>query len=678
MTAPDPPEARRLPAKWRVSRNRDSKWWRSPAAVSLRSTLIGGAVLVILLGIWCLPAAILRTPLREHALDLMLPLLPQRPAAGPDIAIVDIDRDTLARHGPWPWPRARLAELVRAVGSGQPAVVAIDILLDGSDHFSAKALLGNAPPALAAALPDGDRLLADALTIVPSILGFGLDNSATAEDQDLPATPVLTSGAISTPDIWQASGRATPLPELAAAAQGLGALVAAADRDGPIRRVPLLVLAGDTLQPGLAVETIRVAEGATALLVGQDGRLHAGAVTAPLGPDASLRLVQPAPAAWASRTLSAWRIIGEPEAAQSLAGRIVLIGSSAPELGGLRVTPASPATPSVQIQAEALSALLRGEVPYRPAWLGPCEVACALLLGALGLLLAARLRPLWAAAMLLGACLLWSGTAIAAVPLFGLLVDPAGPALIALLTFAVATLTRFARDELNARRLRASFEQHLAPDVVRRIAADPTALRLQGEMREITALFTDIEGFTSMTENAEPTDLVALVDAYFDAAAKIVTEHGGLVGKFVGDAVVAIFNAPVTLENHPQRAVDCALALLAASEQVRASTLGQRLHLGRTRIGLETGMAIVGDVGGSRKLDYTAYGNAMNTAARLEAANKELGSSVCIGPGAAARLDATALHEIGTLTLRGQSSPVRVFTPAALVDGTTSPTPWPA
>jgi adenylate cyclase len=247
-----------------------------------------------------------------------------------------------------------------------------------------------------------------------------------------------------------------------------------------------------------------------------------------------------------------------------------------------------------------------------------------------------------------------------------LLVDPAGPAAIALSGFIAMTLARFARDEWRARKLRASFEQHLAPDVVSRIAADPAALRLRGELREITALFTDIEGFTSMTERADPIDLVALLDAYFDIATRIVTDHGGMIDKIVGDAVHAIFNAPLSLEDHPARAVSCALALLAASEDVRRSTLGQRLGLGRTRIGIETGTAIVGDVGGSRKLDYTAHGNAVNAAARLEAANKQLGSSICIGPGTAARLDPATLQQIGTLTLRGQSQSVNVFTPATI------------
>jgi adenylate cyclase len=225
---------------------------------------------------------------------------------------------------------------------------------------------------------------------------------------------------------------------------------------------------------------------------------------------------------------------------------------------------------------------------------------------------------------------------------------------------------RFVRDEWRARLLRLSFEQHLAPEVVRRIAADPGALRLRGETREITALFTDIESFTSMTERAEPGDLVALLDTYFDVATRIVTDHGGMIDKIVGDAIHAIYNAPFELEDHAGRAVASALALLEASEQVRKSPLGQRLRLGRTRVGIETGPAIVGDVGGSRKLDYTAHGNAMNAAARLEAANKDLGSSICIGPGTAMRLDPATLRQIGTLTLRGQSGQIKVYTPLSL------------
>ena len=393
-----------------------------------------------------------------------------------------------------------------------------------------------------------------------------------------------------------------------------------------------------------------------------DGILHVGDIALPLGGDATLRLV----GSRTVNTISAPVLIDEPEARTMLANRIVLIGSSAPELGGLRVTPRSPATPSVLIQAEAVDAMLRGDVPGRPSWADVAEPIGALALGLVCLLLAVHLRPALAVSLAIMSCLAWAGAAVTAVPVRQLLVDPAGPPIVALFAFAAAVMARFVRDEWRARVLRLSFEQHLAPEVVRRIAADPGALRLRGEMREITALFTDIESFTSMTERAEPSDLVALLDMYFDVATRIVTDHGGMIDKIVGDAIHAIYNAPFELEDHAGRAVASALALLEATEGVRRSPLGQRLRLGRTRVGIETGPAIVGDVGGSRKLDYTAHGNAMNAAARLEAANKDFGSSVCIGPGTAAKLDPATLRQIGTLTPRGQSGEIQVYTPVSL------------
>jgi adenylate cyclase len=592
--------------------------------------------------------------LRERALDLLLSHLPRPADAKSGVLIVDIDRAALSRLGPWPWPRSQLAELVAAAASGQPAVLGLDMLLAGPDRFSAT----------------GDNRLAEALSAGPSLLGFVMDTSANG--RDLETTPILSRTPISMPGLWRANGLVGPFPMLAGAAQGIGALVAAADDDGPIRRIPLLVMTGGVARPGLAVEAVRMQQEAGALMIDPAGRLHVGNLLLPLGGDAALRLSQPPPEAWADRTIPALTVLDDPGAHAAMAGRIVLIGSSAPELGGLVATPASPATPSVQLQAEAIETILRGRMPFRPNWLSHAEVIAAISLGLLCLFVAARLRPVPGAACAALVCLGWTGTAMAAVPAMSWLVDPAGPAFIAVAAFASMALARFAHDERRARLLRASFEQHLAPDVVRRIAADPTALRLRGELREITALFTDVEGFTSMTERADPVDLVALLDAYFDVATKIVTDHGGMIDKIVGDAVHAIFNAPFAVDNHPARAVSCALALLEASEEVRRTALGQRLRLGRTRIGTETGPAIVGDVGGSRKLDYTAHGNAMNDAARLEALNKELGSSICIGPGTAARIDPGMLKQIATLTLRGHSQPIAVFTPASLPYSVTS------
>jgi adenylate cyclase len=169
-----------------------------------------------------------------------------------------------------------------------------------------------------------------------------------------------------------------------------------------------------------------------------------------------------------------------------------------------------------------------------------------------------------------------------------------------------------------------------------------------------------------MTERAGPVDLVALLDAYFDVTTRIITDHGGMINKVMGDAIHAIFNAPFTLDNHPDCAVTSAIALLHASEEVRQTPLGRRLELGRTRIGIETGPAIVGDVGGGRKLDYTAHGNAVNAAARLEAANKMFKSSICIGPGTASRLDPASIRPLGSLMPRGQSEEITVYTPIGI------------
>ncbi|HYF06628.1 MAG TPA: adenylate/guanylate cyclase domain-containing protein [Acetobacteraceae bacterium] len=200
---------------------------------------------------------------------------------------------------------------------------------------------------------------------------------------------------------------------------------------------------------------------------------------------------------------------------------------------------------------------------------------------------------------------------------------------------------------------------------MRRIAAAPELLRLQGETREITALLADIEGFTAMTERSAPEDLVALRDGYLDGMTRIAVAHGGMVEKIVGDALHVVFNAPLGLPNHPRVALDCALALLSEAEAQRTTPLGARLRLGRTRIGIETGPAVVGDVGGAGRLDYTAHGTVMNTAARLEAANKEIGSAICIGPVAAARIGHERLKRLGTIPVRGRAEPLDVYTVSA-------------
>ena len=456
-----------------------------------------------------------------------------------------------------------------------------------------------------------------------------------------------------------------PPPVIAAAAQGFGAVALLPDADGRIRRVPLLVTAEGGLRPGLAMELLRVGLGASGLLVEETPpTVRVGPLAVPLEPDAQFRIVPSSTAMWERRTISAASVMSDTAARARLAGQVVLIGSSAPEAGGLRVTPVSAATPSVQIQADAVEMLLLGPRPRTPAAFRPLEAVAAIALALLAAVLTIWLRPLNAALTMLVASIAWAAGAAALFWAQGLLLDPAGPVVIAAGSFALFSLAAYAENEQRARALQQRFEQHLAPAVVRRLVANPDLVRLEGEVREITALFTDIEDFTAMTERSEAHKLVALLDVYLDEVTRVVLTHEGMVEKIVGDSVHAIFNAPLDLPDHPRRAFECARAILAVVDEVRSRPLARELGLGRTRIGLETGLAIVGDVGGGRKLDYTAHGTAMNTAARLEGANKHLGSSICIGPNAAARLDPQRIRSLGLHAVRGLSAPIEVFTAA--------------
>jgi adenylate cyclase len=285
-----------------------------------------------------------------------------------------------------------------------------------------------------------------------------------------------------------------------------------------------------------------------------------------------------------------------------------------------------------------LEAQLRILVPRGDVFLGD-EVVSAdpyenVLAGALcllatiaGLLSALRLRPGRGGLVAVSLVMLIAAAAFVAATCDWMF-DPVLPIILAATSFATASLVRGAQTQQREARLRQSFFQHLAPAVVELIAANPSVLKLRGERRRITSLFNDIEGFTAMTHRAQPE---ALLDDCFEGVARIVIDHGGTIDKLVGDAVHALFNTPLDLADHPVRSVHCAIAIRAWTEAYRKTPQALAFGLGRTRIGVETGNAVVGDVGIRAKLDYTAYGDAVNYASRLEAANKELGSSICIG-----------------------------------------------
>src|SRR5712671_5001036 len=332
----------------------------------------GAATLTVFLAAVILLPKTTSEILRDSAFDIELAgdQWLRRPAPSDlKVIVVDIDRASIDALGTWPWPRETMARIVEAVATGRPAAIAIDVLFAEPDDRSPAALarrLGSVTgraeiSMLGESLPDGDKRLARAIGGVPVALGFVLDPD---RHGTLPGAAVASRGSLPFDDLWQAAGAIGPTLPLAAAASGLGALSLPGSADGAIRQVPVFIAAGRVLMPGLAAEALRLASGASSYLVeGEPPTLVVGSRRVALSRDALLRLVPVAAWRRVARTLSAVDVLEGRADGGRLAGALVLLGGSAPELGGLRKTPADPLTPSVQIQADAVEQFLAGRVP---------------------------------------------------------------------------------------------------------------------------------------------------------------------------------------------------------------------------------------------------------------------------------------------------------------------------
>ena len=345
---------------------------------------------------------------------------------------------------------------------------------------------------------------------------------------------------------------------------------------------------------------------------------------------------------------------------EALRGAVVFVGSSLPERGGLRPTAASPLQPSVQIHADLAGALLSGSAPHRDAKSSRREAGFVAGAGLIATLAVLALPAVPGMAVSGLVALLWAVTCLLVQRQTGSLMDPVAPALAVLVTALVTLIGRAAQTGRAERRLRHRMGQVMPPAVVARLVEEPDLLKLEGESRIVTALFTDIEDFSRMTHSLGPTALVRLLDAYFSLTCGIVLKHGGMIDKLVGDSVHALFNAPLDQPGHVDAALACALEIATATETFRSQSDAAASGLGRTRIGIETGAAVLGDVGSGARIDYTAHGDAVNLAARLQEVNKDLGSTICVGPAAAAASN-LPLRSLGVVDIRS-FGPMEVFT----------------
>lgn len=591
------------------------------------------------------------------------------------VRIVAIDDRAIAEVGQWPWPRSRLADLVAAIPD--PAVIAFNIVFAEPDRASPARLaeeLRDLPGVtLPDALPDNDTLFAEAIASRPVVLSFALTPRPTRAGP-IGLTAPLRLGADAGRFAARFDGALPNLPGLDNAAVGQGAVNASPDGDGVVRRLPMFLAFGDELVLSLAAETYsRFQGGDTPTIRGVPGRravvrLGATEVETDAKGNVWSYFAPPDP----RRAVSAAHVLAGTADATRLAGHQIIVGLTATGLEDQRATPLGNLVPGVEIHAQALEQLALGAFLVRPVWALAIEIVVAGLTGLALILLLPRLGPVPCAIGGLAAILATVAVSWLAFRQGGFLLDPVGPTLAMLLVYLAAALVAHLRTEAERAGIRNAFGRFVAPEVVDRLAADPARLGLGGEQRPLTIMFSDIRGFTGLSETLSPTDLTRLLNRFFTPMTDIVMAHQGTIDKFIGDSIMAFWNAPLDDPDHAAHACAAALAMRDALVRLNEALDAENRPPLAFGIGLNTGDALVGNMGSDQRLEYSALGDAVNLASRLEGQGKPFGVDIILSENTVAAAPGFAVLELDRVRVVGREQPVAIF--ALLGDQTTAAT----
>lgn len=638
------------------------------------------------------PAPVAR--LRLSIFDQYLDLAPRRPNPEYPVKIVDIDEASLSRLGQWPWSRTKLAEIVTRLKDAGAAVIALDLILAEPDRLSPDAFareFAQSPELSALAdrakdLPTNDARLAGAIANAPVVLGFTGDLAASTPGSTARAG-IAFAGDDPNEFAPRFPGAVSSLPILAERAAGLGAVNWLPERDQIVRRVPLIFSIGGQLRPSLSLEAIRVAVGASTVMIKSSGGsgitafgertgielVRAGDIVMPTDSTGQLWLnfTRSDP----KRYIPAYRVLDGTFAKEDIADRIIFVGSSAAGLLDLRATPLEASIPGVEIHAQAVEQMMSGEHLQRPAYATGVELVFMVVSG-IGLVwLIRKAGPVRAALVGAGSILAVTLLSWLAYTHAGQLFDPVYPALAMTSLYLASSLVTYIKTETEREQVRTAMGQYVPPAVVDRIV-DEGGLKLGGETREVTVLFADVRGFSRISEGLTPEQLIDFVNTLFSPLTDIIYEEGGTVDKYMGDAVMAFWNAPLDLPDHAERAARTALRMQAELKRINsvlaedAEARGAKPVEARLGIGINTGECVVGNVGSDQKKNYSILGDVVNVAARLEEATKTYGVPIILGERTAAECPRMATIEIDRVPPRGKDRPEKLF--ALIGDDTTA------
>ena len=646
--------------------------------------LILGTVIVasLALRIWD-PSPVAR--LRSLVFDAYQRVSPRAFDPALPVRVVDIDEESLKRVGQWPWPRTVLADLVTKLGQNGAAAIGFDMVFPEPDRMSPANTLRFWPNAEALAglrqeiekLPSNDQVFAEAIGTAPVVLGF----IAAPQGTSFPETKAGFAHGGDDPKLFAPyyPGAAASLKELQDQAQGAGSLNWIPDHDQIIRRMPMVIRVGDTLYPSFAADMLRLAQGASTYMVKSSGasgekafgektgivKIRVGDFEIPTEADGQM-WIRFTPEA-KERYLPAWKVLNGEIGREEIEGRILLIGTSAAGLLDLRATPLDASVPGVSLHAQAIEQILQGSFLQRPDFATAAELLYILVIGLLIAFLIYRMGALGSAVL--------GGAAVAAVigiswyafDAFGWLVDPIYPAVALTAIYLVGTLVVFLRTERERNRVRHAFSHYMAPALVERLANDPSRLKLGGETRDMTLLFSDVRGFTGISEGLDAEELTRFLNSLFTPLSNIILEEQGTIDKFMGDAVMAFWNAPLDDSLHPSHACSAALRMMREMETLNerwreeAEAKGRPFKPVQLGIGLNTGICCVGNLGSETRFDYSVIGDNVNVASRLEGQSKTYDVGTVVGESTTARAPDFAFLELDLLKVKGKTEATRIF-----------------
>jgi adenylate cyclase len=676
--------------------------------------LIALGVIVLIGAIWY------RAPEFLHTIEFNLYdqnfRLRGRRVPNPQVAIVTIDEPSLVAVGHWPWPRTVLARLVRRLDEAGAASIAFDVLLNEPDPWperefgdrlrqrlgargldaSGRAVLEKAvaetdhDAALAAAIRDSGRvvlasnfLFAGTTPIdvaeragspMKSALGVRLATDPPPANRG-PAFSNFPERALYPPP--RARQETFPIPSLLAAAAAIGHVNNFSESDGSTRYEALIIESRGYYYPSLAIEAVRIAAGldSSTLTMTFGDSVQLGDIVIPTDARSRVLIDYAGPDGTIPHVPAADVLHGK--GLERVKDRAVFIGATAPGLYDLRVTPFSTAMPGVEKHANMAANILDRRFIVRPVWFEYVEAASIVLFPLLLALVVPAMRPYPSIAM----------TVVISAALFGAghyafrggqWINLVYPSLALLLTFIGITVYRFLFEERQRQYTRRAFQQYVSPEVVEQIMQHPEVLQFGGELRNLTVLFSDIRDFTTFTEKNDPQLVVQMLREYLTEMTRIVIEEGGTLDKYIGDAVMAEFGAPIAYPDHALRGCRAALRMAAEVERLTAKWTAEGREPFRIGLGVNTGNMVVGNLGSEQLFDYTVIGDEVNLGARLESLNKDYQTDkhIIISEGTyEAAGAAIEVRRLGEVKVKGKTRPVVIYELLSLTPASTTVSP---